>query len=232
MQGPATLRRQCADPETFLEMHGHEFDDIGAFSNVTAAASEHTDADVYNHFMRLAQSYTFFVQGTETGVQSHCRFTVLQLLKSLNVETTEHEEKRQELIQAAHSLLARAHSHEARKGASIAELFGTVYRYIAMRVSCELSLTQRLALTICPNNEEALYQVHTDMSSPLSATMLQRVPYVDETLIDDLNGHDMDALSVHLTLWSSCNAFHKKVVAFLHRVCEEQQQKQAHKHDT
>ena len=61
------------------------------------------------------------------------------------------------------------------------------------------------------------------MTSPLSATMLQRVPYVDETLLDDLNDHDMDALSVHLTLWTSCNAFHKKVVAFLHRVCEEQE---------
>ena len=135
MQGPATLHRQCADPDAFLDMHGHDFEDIGAFGNVTAAASEHTDADVYNHFMRLAQSYTFFVHGSETGVESQCRFTILQILKSLEVETTEHEDQRLQLIQSAHALLARAHSHEARKGASIAELFGTVYHYIAMRVS-------------------------------------------------------------------------------------------------
>lgn len=223
MSTPPKLNRQCADPRSFFETHGREFEALDNWAFLTAPETSTLDeTDAYNHFTRLAHSYTYFVQGTPTGVESQCKFVVSRILPSLQMHTVMHENERTRLLQRAGTLLARAVSPPVRLGASVADLFSTVYGYIAMRISCELSLSKRLALTVCPNHEEALFNVRTDMQDPtMTENLLKHAPYVDSNVLKELEFQNIPALFTFLNVWSDCVEFHNEVVAFVRSVEEE-----------
>ena len=219
--GPPSLKRQCADPATFFETHGEPFSDNWDFLTAPEYI-EHSDTQVYNHFMTLAQSYRFFVQGTEKGAQSHCRFFVSRALPSLQQETIKYEQKRRELLARAGTLLARASNPTVVKGAAVADLYGTVYSYIAMCISCEICLAKRLALTLTPNHTEALYNVRADLTSKnQNKNMLRHTPYVDTGILRELQFKDTMALKAHVELWTDTVTFHKDVTRWTKQVKAE-----------
>ena len=210
--GPPSLKRQCADPATFSKPTVNRSQTTGTFFTAPEYI-EHSDTQVYNHFMTLAQSYRFFVQGTEKGAQSHCRFFVSRArFRHSNKRRPSTSKRGVELLARAGTLLARASNPTAVKGAAVADLYGTVYSYIAMCISCEICLAKRLALTLTPNHTEALYNAAADLTSKnQNKNMLRHTPYVDTGILRELQFKDTMALKAHVELWTDTVTFHKDV---------------------
>lgn len=214
MQAP-TLTRQCADPQTFFETHNSP---PSSFLPNTAPHATDNVA-IHQYFSNLARAYSFFVQGTPTGIQTHAEYITSRLVHSLSVPLKHMNDERLALLARAQSLHAQSRHAVVRTGASVADHVSTIYNYIARRVACELRQEGKLALTLCPNNEAAILAVRRDMSHPqTTAHMLNQFEHVENAVLLNVRQQDVHALRQHLQVWDMCAQLHQDVVVFDHKL--------------
>ena len=98
-------------------------------------------------------------------------------------------------------------------------MISTVYGYIARCAAKRLQDNGELALTCTPNNAQALQMVEDDLANPnISNKMLERIPDVNPTALDEVRRLDLDKLCEHVTLWKQCTDLQTRVSAFVEKL--------------